>query len=66
MPKTHQAFWTQKFVQNLRRDRRKARQLRALGFQTLTIWECEVESPTKAARIVRRIERFFATKRVDS
>jgi len=41
-PKRHRAFWLRKFEDNRRRDRAKVRELRRLGFQVLTIWECEL------------------------
>lgn len=40
-PKTRSAFWADKFKQNIKRDRIKTRQLKALGWQVLAIWECE-------------------------
>jgi len=40
-PKTRKAYWSEKFEQNIRRDRLKQRQLKALGWNVLIIWECE-------------------------
>lgn len=44
VPKTRVAFWTMKFEQNVRRDRRVARQLRAAGWRVITVWECHARS----------------------
>jgi DNA mismatch endonuclease (patch repair protein) len=41
-PKTHIDFWTNKFSQNLQRDRLIISALREMGWQTLTFWECEI------------------------
>lgn len=57
---THNAkFWKDKFATNVRRDRRKARELRKLGYRLMTVWECQTKSPEKRKRIERRLDRFF-------
>lgn len=59
-PKSHSDFWIEKFASNVSRDRRKVRQLRALGFRVMTIWECEVRGMKHLERLTRRLVRFFA------
>ncbi len=55
LPKTHRAFWKHKFERNEARDRRKVAALRALGWTSLIVWECELrDSPTDAARRIQR------------
>lgn len=44
-PKTRAAFWTEKFERNVERDSRNEAALQAMGWQVLTIWECEVKVP---------------------
>ena len=51
LPRKNRAFWTAKFADNVRRDRRKEEELRARGFEVLTIWECEVRDPGLADRV---------------
>jgi DNA mismatch endonuclease (patch repair protein) len=58
-PKRNAEFWREKFEQNIARDRRKLDQLRRLGYRVLTVWECQVKSPAKLARLERRLQRFF-------
>lgn len=41
LPSRNREFWQAKFADNVRRDRRKEQELRAFGFEVLTIWECE-------------------------
>lgn len=41
VPKSRVEFWTQKFAQNVRRDRRNAEALRRLGWRVAVIWECQ-------------------------
>jgi len=48
-PKSRKAFWEKKFADNVKRDRKKARMLRALGWHVVTVWECELEH-TKPVR----------------
>ena len=48
-PKTRTAFWSEKFAQNVARDRRKLAELRRLGWYTLVVWECETENPAELA-----------------
>lgn len=58
-PKTNVAFWAKKFEANVRRDRRNARLLRALGFRAVVVWECQTKAPRVVA-LERRLARFFA------
>jgi DNA mismatch endonuclease (patch repair protein) len=41
-PKTNKKFWEDKLRSNIERHARVVRELVGLGWQTLTIWECEV------------------------
>lgn len=40
-PKTRKAFWADKFKSNIKRDKVKQRQLEALGWDVMVLWECE-------------------------
>jgi DNA mismatch endonuclease (patch repair protein) len=53
-PKTNVAFWQEKFLANVSRDRRKARALRQQGYRVLTVWECEALDSERLARIIAR------------
>lgn len=56
-PKRNRSFWLAKFEANQRRDRRVARQLRALGYRVVTVWECQTpESDRMKARLARLLE----------
>jgi len=61
-PKQNRDFWLDKFSQNVARDKRKIRQLRRLGYRVMVVWECEVKSASKLARLERRLHRFFGGK----
>ena len=44
-PATRAEFWADKFVRNVARDQTNTAALAALGWQVLTIWECEARDP---------------------
>jgi DNA mismatch endonuclease (patch repair protein) len=50
MPKTNTEYWRKKIRRNIERDRENVRQLQAKGYDTLTVWECEVRDPDQLAR----------------
>src|SRR5262249_46487377 len=58
-PKSNRRFWAEKFVLNVRRDRRNVRRLRLLGYRVLTLWECKVKKTANTTRTTRRLCRFF-------
>jgi len=61
-PTRNRAFWVAKFVVNVARDKRNVRQLRRLGYRVMTVWECQVKSPAKLARLERRLDQFFGVR----
>lgn len=42
IPKSRKAFWESKFQANVERDRRVLKELRAMGWTVIVVWECEV------------------------
>jgi len=59
MPASKVEYWQAKFAANERRDRRHRRQLQALGWKVLVLWECQI-GPRKLERLKQKIERFLA------
>ena len=55
-PKSNRAYWLPKLDANRKRDARNRRRLSALGWQSLTIWECEIRAIDKA---LAKVERFL-------
>lgn len=45
-PATNRAYWLPKFADNVRRDKRQRARLIRLGWQVVTIWECETKNKT--------------------
>lgn len=58
MPKTRAEFWGEKFEKNVNRDNRVKSDLRKNGWQSLTIWQCELRDPDALAR---RLNGFLAS-----
>ena len=58
-PGTRTDFWQSKFDGTVERDKRKARELRAIGWRPLTVWECELEKCPQAVldNIHRELDR---------
>jgi DNA mismatch endonuclease (patch repair protein) len=56
VPRSNAAYWAPKLARNVARDRRANRQLRALGWSVLHLWEHQVvrNADACAARIARR------------
>lgn len=46
-PKTKKKFWQQKFEANVTRDRQVRQKLRALGWKTTVIWQCQTKDTEK-------------------
>lgn len=46
-PTTRRDFWQEKIGQTRRRDEKAERELRALGWRTLVIWECSLRGRGK-------------------
>jgi DNA mismatch endonuclease (patch repair protein) len=58
MPKANAAYWRAKIGRNVERDRASLAALKASGWSTLVVWECETR---ERAALVARLKRFLAT-----
>ncbi|MBS0385562.1 MAG: DNA mismatch endonuclease Vsr [Proteobacteria bacterium] len=56
-PKDNAAYWRAKIARNRARDAGVVKVLRADGWKTLTIWECETRD---AVKLAARLARFLA------
>ena len=59
-PRQNQQFWIEKVFRNEARHNRNVLRLQELGYQTLTVWECELKNGT--ADIIRQLEGILAKK----
>jgi DNA mismatch endonuclease (patch repair protein) len=44
-PSSNKDYWDRKLDENVQRDKKKANELRKLGWKVITIWQCETRSP---------------------
>jgi DNA mismatch endonuclease, patch repair protein len=56
LPRSNRLYWVQKLQKNVARDRLVKNQLNRRGWQTLTIWECQLKKLT-GEEIVDKIKR---------
>lgn len=56
VPRTRPEYWLPKLERNIERDRGARAALRAQGWRSAIIWECEAHDPV---RLRRRLERLF-------
>lgn len=56
IPKSNCEFWSKKFFDNRRRDKRKVKELRRLGYSVLTLWQCDLDNEK---RVQKKILRFM-------
>lgn len=59
-PKTRIEFWEEKFARNVERDARKVAELKAAGWEVLTIWECQTRD---LERLLPRLVGFLGSPR---
>lgn len=52
-PKSHTDYWERKFELNQERDARKTRELEAVGWTVVTVWECQLR--TAEVRVVQEV-----------
>ena len=60
-PKSNVEFWQKKFSDTIARDRRNKRELETLGWQVITIWQCEIESNLDG--LIKVVKRQLVTKK---
>lgn len=63
-PTTNATFWAEKRQATVNRDRRNETELEKLGWRTITIWECELRSGSKAGALAWVASQLGPTKAV--
>lgn len=53
-PKSNTNFWELKFERNVERDKRNVRDLKKLGWDVVTVWQCQVKSVPDAMKLLKR------------
>jgi DNA mismatch endonuclease, patch repair protein len=57
MPKTRPEFWAEKLQANIMRDESACRNLHELGWQVITVWECELKQIAKVKTKLKTVLR---------
>jgi DNA mismatch endonuclease (patch repair protein) len=60
LPKSRRHFWQSKLQRNAQRDRKVQERLRDIGWGTLVIWSCQLDSETPVAA---RLQAFLGSPR---
>ena len=58
-PKSNTQFWIDKFDRNVARDKRVRSELEAAGWRVIVSWDCELDTPAKAADTAERLDKFI-------
>lgn len=56
LPKSRLEFWETKLEANRERDGRNLTKLRSIGWEPMTVWECEIKD---ARKVAGRIKKFL-------
>lgn len=59
-PASNSAYWTAKLEGNIRRDARRAREYRSMGWRRIVVWECQLRD---IARVERRLAKLLEESR---
>lgn len=57
MPKSRVEFWQEKLEGNVARDARQADELGAIGWEVMTLWECDIRDPAALDSFVADVKR---------
>ena len=56
-PSSNKSYWYNKIDENIERDKKKARELRKLGWKVLTVWQCQIKNKTKSERLLSSLSK---------
>ncbi len=59
LPKSKKSYWHTKIVGNVKRDKRRQKELRLLGWRVIRIWEHELKEG--ASKAVSVVEKFISS-----
>ena len=55
-PSSNQEYWIPKIQRNVERDMRNASELQGLGWNVITVWECELKKAVREDRLRKLTE----------
>lgn len=57
MPSTNQAFWKEKFKQNVERDKREQAELEKRGWKVIVVWECKINKLFSIKSLLKQLKK---------
>jgi len=61
LPTTNKSFWEKKLTGNKERDKRNLAKLKAMGWKSMVIWQCQIKKNTLETQI-NKIKTFLEKK----
>lgn len=55
MPKSRQDYWSEKIGRNIERHKKNSVELKILGWNVITIWECQLKDPITCELLIKQI-----------
>lgn len=55
LPDSRREFWATKIAENVKRDKKQIKALRAQGWKVFIVWECKLRDRDKSAIVIRKI-----------
>lgn len=65
LPKTNKVFWSNKIARNRQRDLEHERALKQLGWEVLTVWECQLADTERLKNYLRQNLRKEGSSELD-
>lgn len=63
-PSTNRTFWEAKLDRNKRRDRSVLRQVKAIGWKAVVVWECDINNSRQLGVIADQIVKLVKMRRL--
>ena len=55
LPETNKKFWTEKISGNIERDKKNKKELKKLGWNVITIWQCELQNKNERIKTFEKL-----------
>ena len=61
-PSSNQDYWSPKILRNVERDKKNTEELKALGWNVITVWECELKRAVREENLNLLITKIQQSK----
>lgn len=59
MPKTNKKFWYEKIDRNKKRDKKRCKELRKMGWHVYIVWECDLQLKNRNSTLTNLLGRIL-------